>query len=72
MNAVEKLDPRQRKLVELMAEAYLYGAADSTDFYLFASQYMDVDFKEVDEFVGKHFGKDLNLSEGSPEGYKLH
>lgn len=73
MRDIEKVDPRRQKLIQLMAEAYMYGAADSMDFYLYARTYMEgVDFKEVDEFVNSHFEKDMNYNERAPEEATLH
>ena len=63
---------RKQEIEEMVVDAYINGACDSADIFLYVSSLMsDVSFDEVDEVVLSIFGP-INMTEARPTNYLLN
>lgn len=61
----------KRKLADLITEAYMFGANDSADIYLYVSNRMNVTFEDIDKAACEIFGP-LNMTSAAPDNYRLN
>jgi len=59
------------KLIELVTEAYMFGANDSADIYLYVADRMNATFEDIDSITVELFGP-MNLTPAAPNNYLLN
>ena len=62
---------REREIETLVIDAYIGGANDSTDIYVYVTTYMTASFAEVEAIIQPLFGP-FNFSLTSPANYLLN
>jgi len=62
---------RKMRIIERVTEAYMFGANDSADIYVYVSQYENVTFDDIDKITTDLFGP-INLTEAAPQNCRLN
>lgn len=62
---------REREIETLVIDAYIGGANDSADIYVYVTTYMPATFDEVEAIIQPLFGP-FNFNEAAPQNYHLN